>query len=302
MENKAKARAKIYRALAQGFNDLAEIEELEVSAPATTPTAKASAPATKATASGTLDKAQLDAMKYNDLKSFAKKAGVDPTGTREAITERLLDVVVEAPAEEPSEEPAEQGVDIQAQVEAAVAEMSVEEIGDLLKDVGITPTGKRQALIAKLVKAVEEGKIAFGDDDETPAEEPAEEPTEEVEVEDYFPEGEMTEARETTCNELDKELRAEYKKKGISDKEVAETCEAFYLDHEGYDSTLPKNEKLDMYIAATQRMIDDEGEQPEFKEPYEMNGQNACCGHYLKELENGNLYCEVCAQEFEMGE
>jgi hypothetical protein len=315
MENKSKL-ASVYRELAKTYNDLAEIigaetSNVEVKATATTvaKTTKAAAPVeTKATTAAPVStREQFDEMKYNDLKSLAKKMGLDCTGNREAITERMVKASekVEAPVEEDeSEDVSDETNDVQAQVEAAVKDMSDTEIADLLVSIEISPKGKRQALIAKLVKAVEDGKIALDGDDEESDENTdstdnsTAEEEEESEVADYFPE-DVTEARETACDELEKELKADYKKKGITDKEIAETCEAFYLEHEGYDAKLPKDEKLKMYIEATQRMIDDEGEQHEFQEPYEMNGQSACCGHYLKELENGNLYCEICGQEFE---
>ena len=300
MKNK---QAEIYRNIAKGFNDLANLLENEgantdnVPAERSTPVNRktgATAPEKeeKKEVKGTLSKETLDAMKYNDLKKFAKEMGVDPTGTRDAITERLLGVEVSVEEEE-DKAGEEEIVDLHAQVEEAVKDMSVEEIADLLKDVGITPTGKRQALIAKLVKAVEEGKIEWDS-----SEEDSEPDEEEDEEEDYFPD-DMTDVRAEAIGELEKELRAEYKKKKISDKEITEGCEAFYLEHEGFDKKLPKGEQLDMYIAATQRMVDDEGEQHEFQEPYEMNGIPACCGHYLKELEDGNLYCPVCSQEYE---
>lgn len=308
-------KAKIYRQIAEGFNALADAIESELSAPATkdapqsdkvTPiNRKATAPAktpVKETASDNgITPESLEAMKYNDLKSFAKKMGVDPTGNREAITERLL-ALASAPADtndEGADEPEGGEMTIQEQVEQATAEMSVEELGELLTSIGVSATGKRQALIAKVVKAVKDGKITFDAED---GEESADSAESGEEAENYFPE-DMTDSRAENIKEIDKEIRASYKKKSLTDKDVAKFCEDFYLEHEAYDPSLPKGEKLDLYIEASQRMVDDEGEQHEFQDPYEMNGAPACCGHYLKTLEDGgNFFCEVCGQEYQQGE
>jgi len=303
-------KSEILRNIAQGLNELADIIESEgnttaIPAEKVSKKAEVAPPANveEKTTSGTLSKESLDAMKYNDLKKLAKEMGVEPNGTREAITERLLGVEVEAPEEDGDDGAEETTVDLQSQVEEAVADLSVEEIAQMLTDVGVSPKGKRQALIAKLVKAVEEGKIEFDGDDEDSGEDEDEDSTDnddsgEADEEDYFPD-DMTDERAEVIEALEKEIRAEYKKKGITDKEVAEACKAFYLDHEGYNSKLPKGEQLDMFVLAMQRMVDDEGEQRDIEEPYEMNGQPACCGHYLKELDSGNLFCEVCSQEYE---
>jgi hypothetical protein len=216
MENKKANAVDTLLVLSKGLKDLAEIlaEQTKVSttAPKTAikdepktapkqtsaPVAKAGAKKTeKKSAESGITKESLDAMKYNDLKSFAKKQGVDPTGNREAITERLLaSAGIETESEEEEEDSSEEEAeDIQAQVEAAVKDMSLEELAETLESVGIDPKGKRQALIAKIVKAVEDGLISFEDEEGGESSEDEESESEEegeAEEVDYFPEG-MTE-------------------------------------------------------------------------------------------------------------
>ena len=52
------------------------------------------------------------------------------------------------------------------EVREAVADLSNEEIAEALTSAGIKPSGKRESLIAKLAKAVEEGKISLPDEED----------------------------------------------------------------------------------------------------------------------------------------
>lgn len=256
---------------------------------------------------------ELEAMKYNEVKKLCKELELDTKGTKDVLVERLmteLEVEVEEVEDEPEveeevvETEEENESNVEEQVEEAVKDMTIEEIGEVLIDVKLSAKGKRQALIARLVKAVEDGLISFEDDEEEEpeVEEPEVEETEEVETveEDYFPE-DMTEDRKTVMTEIEKELKADLKAKDIPDKEIKELNEKFYLDHEGYESKLSKREKFEMYVEALLRLIDDEGEQHDLKETYVMNGESACCGHYLKVVDD-NFVCEVCGTEYECEE
>ena len=133
-----------------------------------------------------LTREQLDGMTYNNIKKLAKERGVSAVGNREEITARLLgeaddESVEEATAKEvPTKkpvkkiEPVEEEVDededdedpIYAQVVEAVAEMSNEDIADILADIGMSAKGKREALIEKVVQAVKEGLLDFDDEDD----------------------------------------------------------------------------------------------------------------------------------------
>lgn len=379
------------------------------------------------TSTGKFAKADLDAMSYNDLKKLAKDCDVSPKGSKDAIIERLLaievdveeadvDAIVEeeleaqVEAEEATE--VEEEEDLQALVEKETADMSLEEIAEILESVGKSTKGKRQSLIARLVEAVEEGLISFDDEEEEEAEEVEEEEdtTEEVEEdaeddeeesddeeedeesledeleeiyeelsladvktlvkaldgkvlkkdtketlldkvrendtdsivealqemgiievedeeedveeeveaddeaeeededevgdieeEEYFNEEVMTKERKQALAKLRKQCLADIKSGKVTMKEIEQTLADFYLPHEGYEKSLPKQEKIDMYVEAYLRLIDDEGEEQEFETPYYIDDKAVCCGHFLTDVD-GSLACQVCGTEYDSEE
>lgn len=376
------------------------------------------------TTTGRFTKADLDGMSYADIKKLAKECEVSAKGSKDAIIERILavDVEVEAPTvdeiveeevdtqeeavedtEEESEDEAETVVeeeeDIQSMVERETAEMSLEEIAEVLADVGKSTKGKRQSLIARLVEAVEEGLISFDDeedteeeesveevesdeeeeveetdseedeeieeeeeeesleseleeiyaemdrdeakslvkalgdkvlkkdtveslldkvrqhdadtivtklqelgileaDEEEAEEEDTEEAVAEVEEDEYFNEATMTATRKEAIAKAKKEVLADVKSGAITMKDIDSTLADFYLPHEGYEKSLPKQEKIDMYVEAFLRLLDDEGEENEFESPYYIDEKPACCGHFLKDADD-TLFCEVCGTEYD---
>lgn len=286
---------------------------------------------------------ELNDMKYNDIKKLAKELGVSATGAKATIVERILEVAgadenTEATTEEVTKEDevvvennqdqedndaddenedisdAEMDeVTISDQVEAELKDYSVEEIADLLESVGISPKGKRQALIAKVVKAVEEGLIALTDEDEEEgqeAEPQAEEqtaPQKEVEKEadeDEENEGDFllkcnTKVREKAVLDVMQEVADAVKNGDFSDKEIDEALADFYLPHEGFDKKMPKDEKVGMLKELYARMIDDEGTQHDFEEAYYINDEPVCCGHILNYDEDEKEFiCSVCANKY----
>ena len=142
-----------------------------------------------------LTQEQLDGLSYNNLKRLAKDMGIPAVGSRDDLTQKILNydgAEVESDAEEEEEDaPAptkspfkgtaktpepvdeeddddeEEEVDpLIAKVNEAVEDMTDEEIMDVLADVGVKAKGKRQALISAVIKAVKEGKIDLDDDSE----------------------------------------------------------------------------------------------------------------------------------------
>lgn len=57
--------------------------------------------------------------------------------------------------------------------------------------------------------------------------------------------------------------------------------------------------QLDCYIEIHQALVDDEGNVSEFKTPYVRDGQDHCCGLPMQTLDNHNVYCTVCGEEYE---
>ncbi|MBO8161124.1 MAG: hypothetical protein H0Z24_05760 [Thermosipho sp. (in: Bacteria)] len=289
---------------------------------------------------GVSRKDELESMKYNDLKKLCKDLGLSPKGKKDVLIERILnceetkeeimqseegelepelqEVVEENEVEEEStEEPEENEVEIEEdseeeetlyeKVERELADYTLEELAEILESVGKSPKGKRQALIAKIVDAIEEGLLEFDSEDEEEIEEEDNEEVEEdnTEVEeettdDEDIEEEMTEARRKTIEELVKEIKRQYKEGELSDKEIKATLEQ-YNEYSETCSTCncPKEDRLKCYIDLYTSLVDDEGNMHELQEVFYRNGEPVCCGKYLVELNNGNYYCEVCGTEYE---
>jgi hypothetical protein len=292
--------------------------------------APAKAPAKTSKSSG-IDKATLDAMTYNDLKKYAKEVGVPAVGNRDEITAKILNggsAPAEttapaktapaktvgkktAPAPEPEPEPeeeeeAEAEDDVRSQVEEAIADMSNEDLASILSDIGISPKGKREALVDKIVKAVEDGLLDFGDDEESeegeeaPAEAESETESEEEEEDNVndLENPDMTEERKEAIVAADADIRKQFKAKKIKRKDMVEFLQQFY-DTEEDMKDMSDNDVLDTYIDACCRLIDDTGEAVE-EGAYELNGQPACCGRLLAYDEEKNVYiCEFCGTEYD---
>lgn len=291
----------------------------------------------------------LEEMKYNDLKKLAKELGVSPVGTKDAVMAAVAEALnLDADSEDEEEvkpaksdkkkgalsknkkkeEPIVEEEDdeevededeptLADQVAEELKDLSVEEIAELLTEVGISAKGKRQALIAKVVKAVEEGKIEWDVEEEEeeevkPAkstkpskgkkkEEPvAEEEDEDEEEDDEEEEEVFTKAREESYNELVDELTEAIEGGEISIKEIDKYLADHTTPDDGYTKKMPKDDKIELYIELRANMIDDEGEENEDSSPYYINDEAYCCGHQLKYDEDSDAFiCEVCGEEYD---
>ena len=270
---------------------------------------------------GHLSREQLDSMTYNDLKKLAKEIGVSAVGARPELTDRILGVEVTAEAEEVvdvSDAPAEEstGDEIADKVRELAKDMSVSDIADVLAEVGVSAKGKKEALVEKLIKAVEDGLISLDDEDESEEEvETTDEPnvseeeavTEEAEAtdedEEYDPTNDpenpnMTKARKTALVAFNKSTRESVENGEISYDDMR-TFLAEFHDMEVSDlNEYTDEEILDFYVDAASRFIDDDGEIVE-EEAYMLNGEPACCGHVLSYAEErGKFHCDICGNEY----
>lgn len=275
---------------------------------------------------GHLSKEQLDSMTYNDLKKLAKEIGVSASGARPELTARILgeeleveeEVIVDV-SDAPEEEPT--GDETADKVRALVADMSIEEIADVLAEVGISAKGKREALIEKLINAVDDGLIELDDSDEDTDDEAEEAETEEAEAvedeveeteatdedEDYDPTNDpenpnMTKERKAAIEAFDASTRQSIKEGEITVKDMrtflAEFHDMTVEDLEDYSD----EEITDFYIDAAVRFIDDDGEIVE-EEAYMLNGEPACCGHTLTYNDDESVYhCAVCGNDYNADE
>lgn len=344
----------------------------------------------------------LNSKTLKELKDLAKELGVSTKGSKSTIIGRILEAqdtveeVVEEPKEnilteeevEEFEEATETGED--NPLEAQLNEMSVEELADILAEVGISTKGKKQSLIAKVLKAVEEGKIELADEEDADEEEEVvEETVEEVEepvndtIEETEDDEEGIELEEILDSLGTKELKDLAKELGIKvvlkDKkasliekitnfeddnklmevliekdiivatdeeeveedvdteeefvvegsdvrieavenkfadlmehiengeiemsEVKEFLEEYYADNK---SELKKIEAMteedlaNKYCWIQANLIDDEGQEVDFEEPYMVGDKPYCCGIPMKQLNETTYVCEIDGEEVEL--
>ena len=257
----------------------------------------------------------LNELSYNELKAYAKLLGIKASGSRVAITERILGAseVEEEVEEEVKEEKAPKKLgkkkedpveeepvdDLGSKVEIATKDMSDEDLLDLLTDVGVKAKGKRQALVAKVVQAVREGLIEFD-----AGEEDNEVESEEVDFESVIKETEeyaqATPDRKKAIDEFIKETLL-----GISDESLTTDDMLSWLTQsfgEDFVSTLQNEDEvivsyMDNIIS---RYIDDEGnfiEEP--STPYFINEVPFCCANELAYDDEEETYnCSVCKSAY----
>ena len=242
----------------------------------------------------------LGELSYNNLKKLAKEMGIPARGSRDEITRKILAGVTDAEEEEVEEEEDP----IVEQVNEAVADMSDEDILDILAEVGVKARGKRQALISAVIKAVNDGKISLDDDDDD--EEAME--SDEVEADDDSSEGEynvndpenpeMTEERREALEAFDEEVRNDFEEGTIVRKDMVEWLNAY---HQTKDAMRKKSDEdiLDEYIYYASLSINDEGEMPEEDGAYSVNGVPYCCGHELQYDEESEVFtCGLCETSY----
>lgn len=285
----------------------------------------ASKPKTKKTESAAVvteevTEESLGEMGYNDLKSLAKQLGVNAKGSREELVNRILsagsesesadeDPTEEAPVETPKpvskrkigkaapvqSEPVEEDP-LYAQVEEAVAELSDEELLDMLHEVGVRAKGKRQSLISYAVKAVRDGLISLDDE----ADESDEDSADDADEND---DEEMTEERADAVQKSNDEIDDQFNSGEIGRDDLV----GWYA--EAFGENLAKVKKmtddalLEAYKESAALFIDDEGQTHEEGEAYVVNGEVYCCGTPCQFNEDDSTFvCECCGNEYEGGD
>ena len=208
----------------------------------------------------------------------------------------------EEEAEEPDEETTE------SKVEALTEDMSDDELKAILESVGVSTKGKRQALLSKIIKAVDEGILPL--DEEESEDEESDETSEAEESEESLAsaiqsidtEG-MTKKRRKAFEEVCNETCEQFESGDITREDIAE----FISAHEGdkFDAnSLKKKSDEDLviqYLEAAATYIDDEGNTiDEEATPYYINEEPYCCGHPLTYNKKKKAYvCEYCGTEYD---
>lgn len=265
-----------------------------------------------------LDRDYLELLSYNEVKAIAKEVGVKAVGSKASIIDNILatqeptqeveeevkagiEVAEDEPdvdLEEDDEEVEEGEPSLYDEVVALVEDYTDEELADVLSSIGVSPKGKRQALLAKIVQAVEDGKLDLSDDEEENEEDITEALTEDpqVDVEDVE-EGEydfVTEARRKACEELEKDLRKQFKTKKLTHKEIIKYLKEMFEDFVSNGA----EEDLDLYIQSQFDLVDEDGELHDLSDPYYIGESAYCCGAPLSEVDD-EFVCEICGETYE---
>lgn len=280
------------------------------------------------TTEGTYTYDSLEAMSYNELKTLAKDLGVKAIGTKKIIIDSILahlgaeptpvndtveevatdeevaeieestddevEVVEEDSNEDDEEVEVEEETTLYDQIVADLEGYSDEELADILSSVGVSPKGKRQALLAKIVQAIEEGVLEWEEEESTDEEVDVKEVDETPsEKEETFL---GTKARKIACEKEEKAIEKAIEQGEISHKEIIKYLKDF---NNGQYVSQGEDGDVEEYISIQLDLIDDEGVKHELADPYYIGDDVLCCGQRLNEVDN-DLYCEVCGTTYEV--
>lgn len=288
-------------------------------------------------------KEALDGKKYNELKKIAKEVGVSAKGDRETLIDNILGASeqIEEDFDEDDEEettledvededdtdeddgeeedveaePIDDEESLAEEIEDRVSEMETEEIADLLVEAGISAKGKRQALINKLIKAVQDGAIAIngeGENEEEPEDDDYEDDDyEDEDVEDEGDEEDVNDlsnpnikpARKKALKALKSMLEKKYNDGKLKAVTMKKALKAYYDESADEIDDMDNDELFDAYLQLKMLFIDDEGDEVEEGAPYTLNGEPYCCGQLLQYNEEDDTFiCEICGGEYESEE
>ena len=208
------------------------------------------------------------------------------------------DEIVEATEEETGDEEDER---VKIVEEYGLDEYTVEELADICAEFELSTKGKKQALIDRIVKGIMDGTIEFEDEEEAEEEEVQEEEIQEEKAplkkvaESGNPEVTKKEA------EIEADIRDKYEKGKLKDNAIKKFLDKY---NEGDPECAgckgcSKEDMLECYIDIHKALVDDDGDLNEFEEPYIRDGEYFCCGREIKEIENGDLYCQICGTEYQ---
>ena len=229
---------------------------------------------------------------------------VTPEVVEDEVEETVEDLEDEEEEIEESTEDMNEMELIQSELEA----MEVDELVEILESVELPTKGKKQALISRILEAVADGLLEFFDADEIEEydadeedeeldeaiEQALEETDEEIEEEEIE---EEVSPREATQMEVEEEILEAYEDGSLTDKEIANFLEDYF---NGKFKPINKKRALNKYIEIQCDLVDADGDRMPMGEPYYVSDEDVfCCGSEIKELDNGNLFCEVCGQEYE---
>lgn len=273
----------------------------------------------------------LAGLSYNNLKKLASDMGISAKGSRVELVARIIaeqgQITVPAEeqfteeeiteieaeeseaveevenevvtpemeeAEEPEEEEeVEDEESLADMVTSALEEYSNEDIMDLLvsHEVKAPKGAKRQALIESVIKAVEDGIISFEEDEEE---------QEEVSPKEDLDEEIMTPARKEALEELRKEALETFEAGDLTREEMISYLNAVKEEEKTY-AKVSDEDIVEEYVYQQGMLVDDDGiMHTDEGDPYEINGENYCCGKLLGYDETDKAFvCSVCGTTYE---
>ena len=195
-------------------------------------------------------------------------------------------------------------------------EYDLSELCDALEEVGVKMTArekkKEDAIMRKVAEALAEGLLDTEDDEDEPAE-VDDEDTSDVVIgpdayfEEFDPEGindpsSMSKKRKKAVEVLVAEILENVENEELTtddmESELEDICTDDDIELLGDDYS--EDDLLGFYIEMKKRFVDDDGETVEPGEPYEIDGENFCCGHKLTYNKKSKKYtCAVCEEEYE---
>lgn len=251
----------------------------------------------------------LSELGQSELADICSEYGLSVNGKKQTLIDRIVEAVENGDIEESDlftdEEEGEEETGAEEEgteeaeevtVEELVEELELSDLKDVAKELGMTikKNDKRSAIL-KAIMAKDEDEIynalvelGLADGEEADSEDDG---AEEVEVSE-----EVTKAEE----KVEKDIRAKVKSKKLTDATIKKFLSKYYEgDPDCADcSGCSKEERLDCYIKIQRNLVDDDGELNELNSYYERGEVGHCCGKPVVELDNGNLSCEICGEEY----
>ena len=133
------------------------------------------------------------------------------------------------------------------------------------------------------------------EEEETVTEDPQQE-VEEVEIVG-------SEERIAKVEELYERYLTEYEEGSISDKDVQDFLKDYYNESNEYQQiveTYTNEEMAEHYALLHAQLVDDEGEEYDWGEPYIVDDEYWCSGKPMKQLDENTLFDEVTGEQFSL--
>ena len=173
--------------------------------------------------------------------------------------------------------------------------LSDDDLREILADVDISTKGDHEALVDKIVSAIDDGILQFDDDEEDSDGEDSDEEDSDDSVEEES-EDDSPSVRDSAIEKMVSEIHEQWDNGDLDEESIVEFLEQFG------DVKIPKKAKpealLKLYIDNVILLIDDEGNTIE-EGAYFINDEPYCCGRKLEIDDNGEATCSVCGESYE---